>query len=75
VEQFQAAMMEFIPIALACGHILRGPAIFEMYPGEPTLIECPEGCGMVEFVIEPGNVALGELGSSQDNIQWTPGDD
>lgn len=64
-------LMEFIPIALSCGHLLQGPAMFEMRPGQETLIECPEGCGMVRFVIEKGDIAFGHIESSQDNIEWT----
>ena len=46
--------MEFIPVALACGHLLQEAAWFEAGGGEPTRVECPEGCGMVEFVLPPG---------------------
>lgn len=51
-------MMEWIPVALGCGHLLQGPAWFESGGGKPTLVECPEGCGMVEFVLPPGIAEL-----------------
>ena len=43
----------FIPVALSCGHVLQEPTSFEIGGGRPATLECPEGCGMVEFVIEP----------------------
>jgi hypothetical protein len=48
--------MEFVPIALACGHVVTDWAWFEapaVGSAEPARVECPEGCGFVEFVVEP----------------------
>ena len=46
----------WVPVALACGHVLQGAAWYEIparHSGEAALVECPEGCGMVEYVVEP----------------------
>lgn len=46
----------WVPVALACGHLLRGHAMYQVPAkgsGEPELAECPDGCGMVEFVLPP----------------------
>ena len=50
-------MSGFIPLALACGHVVTDQAMFQAPAagsGEPELVECPEGCGMVEYVLPPG---------------------
>ena len=47
-------MSNWHPVALGCGHLLQGPAMYEMPAqgsGDPERVECPEGCGMVEFVL------------------------
>jgi hypothetical protein len=46
----------WVPVALVCGHVLMGQAMYEMPAvgsGEPERVECPDGCGMVEFVLPP----------------------
>ena len=45
--------LNFVPLALACGHLVQDVALFEAGGGKPTTVECPEGCGMVAFVSEP----------------------
>lgn len=56
--------MEFVPLALACGHLVVSPATFRFAtPTEDTLdawasspaseVECPEGCGWQAWVAEP----------------------
>jgi hypothetical protein len=42
---------EFVPVALACGHVIQGVAHFDT--GPPSRVECQEGCGWQEYVIEP----------------------
>jgi len=73
-------MNDWVPVALACGHLLQGQAMYEMPAegsGEPALVECPRGCGMVEFVLpiylqnrQRGNVVEVSLGylEAGDNI-------
>jgi hypothetical protein len=49
-------MNGWVPVALACGHVLTEQALYEMPAdgsGEPERVECPDGCGMVEFVLPP----------------------
>ena len=49
-------MSDWVPVALACGHILQELAMYEepaAGSGEPARVECPEGCGMVEYVLPP----------------------
>lgn len=52
--------MEFVPLALACGHLLEGFAQFEAGGGEPPVVECPRGCGMQPFVADPFDMPPGE---------------
>jgi len=45
-----------IPVALSCGHVLQDVACYQMPArgsGDPELVECPEGCGFVEYVLPP----------------------
>lgn len=44
-------MMEFVPVALSCGHLIEGIAHFDT--GPPPRVECQQGCGWQTFVIEP----------------------
>lgn len=46
----------FVPIALACGHVVQEMARFEYDPDRVprTLVECPEGCGWQGYIVEPG---------------------
>lgn len=52
-------MTEWVPVALACGHVLVGqgyyqvPGVEEAAAGETALVECPEGCGWQRYVVEP----------------------
>ncbi len=43
--------MEFVPVILTCGHVIQGQAHFDT--GPPSRVECQEGCGWQEYVIEP----------------------
>lgn len=47
--------MEFVPIALGCGHLIDRPALFEIHPdgSDISRAECPDGCGMQPFVVDP----------------------
>jgi hypothetical protein len=49
--------MQYVPIALACGHLITGIAHFDYDPDrepeETTLVECEEGCGLQRFVVDP----------------------
>lgn len=49
--------MEFVPIALACGHVTSGFVSFRRMvgPGEDGLsrIECPDGCGWQTWIADP----------------------
>jgi hypothetical protein len=56
-------MVEFVPLALACGHIAEGWLKFELAEGEPPRVQCPEGCGLVGFVAEPGDLDEGDTRS------------
>lgn len=49
-------MSDWVPVALACGHVLQDQAMYEqpaVGSGEPARVECPHGCGMVEYVLPP----------------------
>jgi hypothetical protein len=44
----------FVPVALACGCVIEGFAQYDIDPGvRPPLVECANGHGWQEFVIEP----------------------
>jgi hypothetical protein len=46
-------MMDFVPLALGCGHHAEGMQHFRFDPEKPTEVLCPEGCGWQRYVIEP----------------------
>lgn len=68
--------MEWIPVALACGHLVEGQAWYEVGGGKPPLVECPEGCGMVEFVLPPDVQGRPEGPFVEIDLGWLePGDE
>lgn len=48
-------MLEYVPVALRCGHLVDGPAWYDVDPKRipVRLVDCPKGCGFVEYVCEP----------------------
>ena len=46
-------MAEFVPVALACGCVIKGFAQYDIDPARPPRVECENGHGWQEFVIEP----------------------
>lgn len=53
--------MDWVPVALACGHVVHGAACY-MITDSGSFVECPQGCGWQTYVIDPTCLSTLKLG-------------